>query len=105
MTRRDAAAAVVFALEQEEVCGPVNVAAPGSVTNRQFTAALGAAMGRPTLLPMPAFLLRLALGRMADETLLASARAVPARLTASGFRFRDPALGPALERMLAAPGR
>ena len=78
------------------------MASPNPVTNREFTAALGHALGRPAFLPAPAFALRLAFGRMADETLLASTRALPARLEASGFAFRQPELGPALRRMLGS---
>ena len=55
---------------------------------------------RPTLLPLPAALLRLALGEAADGLLLASQRVRPAKLAASGFRFADPELEPALRRML-----
>jgi uncharacterized protein (TIGR01777 family) len=105
VAQEDAAAAAVFVLEKDELSGPVNVASPNPVTNREFTAALGRALGRPAVLPAPAFALRLALGRMADEMLLASARAVPARLLAGGFGFRHPDLEPALRRMLSATGR
>ena len=61
---------------------------------------MGRALGRPTLVPLPAFAARLALGEMADELLLASQRAVPARLQASGYRFRYPTLDDALRAVL-----
>jgi uncharacterized protein len=83
----DAVAAVLFAMETAELAGPLNLTAPEPVTNAEFTRALGRAVHRPAILPAPAFALRLALGEMADEALLASARVVPARLTAAGFRF------------------
>jgi uncharacterized protein (TIGR01777 family) len=101
VVREDVLSAVAWALEQEALSGPLNVTSPNPVTNRTFTAALAHALGRPAVLPAPAFALRLAFGRMADETLLASARALPQRLQASGFAFRWPELEPALRTMLA----
>ena len=92
---------VLHALERDDLSGPVNAVAPRPVTNREFTEALGKALSRPTPLPVPAFALRLAVGReMADALLLASARAVPRRLEESGYRFRFPELGGALRHML-----
>lgn len=92
--------AVLHVLNTESLAGPVNVVAPIPVTNREFTHALGRALHRPAVLPVPAFVLRAALGDMADEALLASARAIPARLAASGFHFEQPEIGGALRSML-----
>ena len=97
----DAVAGFVHAIETPELAGPVNLTTPNPVTNREFTEALGSALSRPTLIAVPAFALRLALGReMADSTVLASARVIPARLTESGFSFRYPGLSPALLHVL-----
>jgi uncharacterized protein (TIGR01777 family) len=68
----------------------------GAVHHAVFTAALGAVLGRPAVFPVPAAALRLALGAMAEETILASARVVPSRLLASGYAFRHPTLESAL---------
>lgn len=92
----DAIAAVLFALETPALTGPVNLTAPQPVTNAEFTRALARQLRRPAFLPAPAFALRMALGQMADEALLASTRAFPNRLTAAGFRFAHPTLGDAL---------
>ena len=97
--------AVFHTLEHEELNGPINVVAPDPVRNAEFTKALGRALHRPAILPAPAFALRAAFGPMADEALLASCRAAPAKLQASGFLFRDPEIAGALARMLAQPGR
>jgi NAD dependent epimerase/dehydratase family enzyme len=78
----------------------VNAAAPQQVTNREFTKTLGHVLGRPTLFPLPAFAVRLAFGEVADELLLASQRVEPARLLASGYRFRFPDLEGALRHLL-----
>ena len=83
----DAVAAILFALETRSLAGPVNVVAPNAVTNAEFTQALARRVHRPAVLPVPAFALRLALGPMADEALLASARVAPAKLMAAGFEF------------------
>ncbi len=82
------------------VAGPVNLVAPHPVSNREFTKTLGRLLRRPTVLRMPTFALRLGLGEVADELLLAGARVQPARLTASGYRFRHPALEGALGHLL-----
>lgn len=105
----DAVGAFHAALWDERLRGPVNLVAPGEVTNRGFTKALGGVLGRPTVLPAPAFALRLGLGReQADEMLLASTRVRPAALEAAGFPFAHPrvegALGHTLGRRLDGPG-
>ena len=96
----DVLGAIRHALTTDALRGPLNVVAPAPVTNAEFTRTLGRALGRPTLVPLPAFAARLALGEMADEMLLASQRAVPARLQASGYRFRYPTLEDALRAVL-----
>ena len=90
------------ALARGDLSGPVNAVAPEPVRNAEFARALGRALGRPARLPLPPFALRLMLGaERADQMLLASARAVPERLLASGFRFGTPTLDAALARELA----
>jgi hypothetical protein len=96
----DAVGAIRHALVTPGLSGPVNVVAPNAVTNADFTRALGRALGRPTLFPVPAFAARLAFGEMADALLLASARVVPERLQQTGYSFRHPELGSALRHML-----
>lgn len=92
----DLVAAVRFVLDTTALAGPVNLTAPEAVTNAGFTRALAAQLHRPAVMPVPAWGLRLALGQMADEALLASARVRPARLLAAGFRFARPGLEEAL---------
>jgi len=99
----DLLAAVTRVLTDESLRGAVNTVAPSPVTNRQFTHALGRVLRRPTVVPVPAFALRLRFGEMADEALLASTRAMPHRLAQAGFGFRSPELEPALRRALARP--
>ncbi|MCG6921347.1 MAG: TIGR01777 family oxidoreductase [Acidobacteria bacterium] len=96
----DVLAALHHALVKEEVSGPFNLVAPEPVTNREFTKTLGRVLGRPTVAAVPAFLLKAALGQMAEATLLASTRVRPDRLRSSGYRFRFPGLEGALRHLL-----
>jgi uncharacterized protein (TIGR01777 family) len=96
---------LLHTLHCRDLGGPVNAVAPRPVTNREFTEALGSALSRPTPLPVPAFALRLAVGReMADALLLASARVLPRRLEETGYVFRFPELGAALRHLLGKGG-
>ena len=88
----------------EGLDGPVNATAPHPVSNREFAETLGRVLGRPALLPVPAAALRFAFGEMAEVTVLAGARVLPARLQESGFAFRYPDLEPALRHLLGRTG-
>ncbi len=96
----DLTAAVRHLLADSSLSGPFNITAPSPVTNAEWTVTLSRVLRRPALFHQPAWLLRLALGEMADGLLLTSTRAVPYRLQDSGFSFRDGILEPALRRML-----
>lgn len=90
-------------LLDHDVEGPVNLTAPEPVTNRAFTEALGAALHRPTVVPVPGFGPKLLFGgELVDELLLASQRVLPERLTESGYTFAQPELGAAFEALLAS---
>jgi len=95
---------LLHVLSNRDLRGPVNAVAPQPVTNREFAEALGAVLSRPVLLRVPAFVLRLALGEMADALLLSGCRAVPRRLQESGYRFRHPEISGALRHLLGKPG-
>src|ERR1019366_9035327 len=97
----DAVGAIRFALTEEALSGPVNVVSPNSVTNAGFSRALGRIFGRQLSMPIPRFVLRLAYGSIADEALLASAHAVPAKLEQAQYPFRYRNLEDALYQALA----
>lgn len=99
----DALSAILFILETPALSGAANLTSPNPVTNAQFTRCVAGAVHRPAILPVPAFALRLALGEMASEALLASARAYPSRLIGAGFRFTHPTVDEALAAALATP--
>jgi uncharacterized protein len=92
LSLEDVVGAILFALENASLVGPVNLTSPNPVTNAEFTRALARQLHRPAVLPAPGFALRMALGEMADEALLASARVVPRKLTEAGFRFAHPGI-------------
>ena len=97
----DVVGVIDFCIKQEKISGPVNTTAPCPVTNYDFTKTLGSVLGRPTMLPLPAFAARIAIGEMADGLLLSSARVMPNRLSETGYRFQYPTLEPALKHLLS----
>ncbi len=94
--------AMLFFLEEPETQGVYNLCSPHPVTNAEFVRTLGRILRRPTWFRVPLFLLRLALGEMA-QALTTSIRAVPERLLQAGFAFRFPHLEPALRDLLGRP--
>lgn len=96
----DAVDLIMRALTDEALAGPVNAVA-GSVTNAEFTRTLGRVLGRPTLMTVPTFALKLAFGEMAAGTVLVSQRVEQRRLMQLGYSFRHPELEGALRAALA----
>lgn len=96
----DVAGGIYHALITESLSGPVNVVAPIPVTNSQFTKTLARLLGRPAVIPMPAFAAHLAFGEMADELLLSSQRVEPRKLIESGYQFKFAELEAALRHVL-----
>lgn len=96
----DVVGAIRHVLLNSSLSGPVNVVSPHPVTNREFSKTLGQVLRRPSFMPLPALAARLALGEMANELLLYSARVKPAKLQETGYQFRDPSLDKCLQRLL-----
>jgi hypothetical protein len=96
----DLTAAYAAALTSD-ISGAVNLTAPNPVTNEQLTKALGSALHRPTLLPVPGFAIRALFGEMGEAMLLGGQRVLPSRLLGSGFEFGAPTIAVGLERALA----
>ena len=97
----DVIGVMLFALQNEKLRGPVNAVAPSPVTNQEFVRALGKALHRPTIFPVPAFVVRALFGEMGQELLLNSMRLGPTKLQAAGYRFRYSRLQEALRAALA----
>ncbi len=100
ITIDDAVEAIYYSLVTDRLFGPLNIVSPQTVTNREFTRTLGSVLGRPTLFRIPAFVARAVFGEMADQALLASTRAVPAKLLANQFVFQHGNLSGALRYLL-----
>ena len=96
---RDEVCALQFLLEQVHLSGPVNLTGPTPVTNAEVTSVMGHVLGRPTLLPAPAFALKAALGEFSTEV-LGSTRVVPAVLEQAQFRFQDSTIESAIRTAL-----
>ena len=96
----DLLGAITHAIHTDAMRGPMNATAPHPVAQREFARTLGHVLGRPAIVPTPAFALHLALGEMAGPLLLASTRVVPERLVQTGFVFRQPTLDGCLRHVL-----
>lgn len=95
----DLVALLLFALDTPAIKGVYNAVAPGAVKNKDFTAELGKALGRPARIPVPSLALRLAMGEM-SEILLGGQKASAEKISDAGFRFRYPVLSEALKASL-----
>ena len=101
----DVIGAMAFALENDSVQGPVNTVGPDPVTNAVFVRALGRALHRPTIFPLPDFVVRGIMGEMGQELLLTSARVLPVKLCAAGYKFRYSDLRRALRAALSTESK
>ena len=97
---QDMVGAIHHVLKSDLLQGPVNMVAPKSVTNAEFTETLGSVLSRPAILPMPAFAVKLAFGEMGETVLLGSQRVEPTQLVMSGYPFRFTSLRASLENLL-----
>jgi len=97
----DEAAAIRFLIEREDLSGPFNLTGPQPLRARDFFRELGGALGRPSWMHAPGFLLRFMLGELARELLLSGQCVVPRRLLDEGFTFRYPDAGSALKDILS----
>lgn len=96
----DVVGAIRLALAAETLSGPIVVAAPENVTNREFVQTMARELRRPAILPIPSPMLTVALGDFAREALLSSQRVIPRKLLDIGYDFRQPQLAPALRAAL-----
>jgi hypothetical protein len=101
----DVLGALLHALSDERLRGPVNLVAPQTPTQREFARVLGRVLGRPAFAPLPAPAVRLLFGEMGETLLLRGARVAPAVLAAHGFRHRFAGLEAALRHLLGRPAR
>lgn len=84
---KDEIRAIRFLLEKKNASGAYNLTAPNPVRQKYFAKQLGKTLNRPSFMPAPAFMLKMAIGEMADELLLNGRRVIPERLLKSDFQF------------------
>ncbi len=94
-----------FCMLTDKLEGPVNMTAPNPVTNTEFSKALGKALRRPVLFPMPALAAKIMFGEMAEELLLGGARVIPKKLVNAGYSFRYPRIDDSLARLVRKTDR
>ena len=99
MHLEDLMAAILFIIEHQDVSGPHNFCAPNPVRYRQLAKSLGEVLGRPSFMPAPAFMIRLAMGEFGD-VFLASQRTIPDRLLKQGFSFQYPDIKGAIQAVV-----
>lgn len=97
--REDIIGMILWALENQQVSGPVNATASNPVTMKEFAATLGKIMGRPSFAAVPGLVLKILLGEMSD-LLLTGQRVIPEKALALGYRFKYPSLETALQAIL-----
>ena len=97
----DVVGLILWALENEQVTGPVNATAPNPVTNREFSKALGRSLHRPAVVPAPKFAVAALRGRELAELVFGGARVMPRRALDLGYRFKYTEIDPALEAAVA----
>jgi NAD dependent epimerase/dehydratase family enzyme len=97
----DLVSAYVFAVENVAVHGAINAVAPEPVTNNTFTKTLGKVLGRPTVFPLPAGLVKILFGEMGKETILSDLEVLPKSLTELGFEWQQADLETALKQTLS----
>lgn len=100
ITIGDLVRSIDFLLNTSALSGPFNAVAPNAVNNREFTKALGQALKRPTLLPVPAALIRLGLGEMGESLLLGDTHVAPKALSEAGFTFEHADIDTAFGHLL-----
>ncbi|MFQ5928439.1 MAG: TIGR01777 family oxidoreductase [Acidobacteriota bacterium] len=93
---KDEIEAIRYAVTKDEIEGPINLAAPNPVTNREFSRELGRVLGRPAFFRVPGFALRVLFGEMAESLLLQGQRVLSKKLQQAGYKFRFPQLNGAL---------
>ena len=98
---QDEVSGILFAMENEHMSGPVNLAAPESVRMSEFCKVLGGILHRPSWIRVPSRALHLVLGEMAGPLLLEGQNMIPQKLIASGFKFQFPKLEDALKDLLS----
>ena len=95
----DLVGAILFLMDTPDLCGPFNFCAPEAVRQKTFAQTLGKVLNRPSIMPAPAFMMKLLLGEM-SHAIMSSQKGVPQALNRAGFQFKFPCLNNALQAIL-----
>lgn len=95
----DLTVAIMFIIKNQNLSGPFNFCAPETIRQKTFAKELGSALNRPSIMPAPAFMMKLALGEM-SKAIMSSQKAIPSALIQEGFQFHFPRLSAALRDIL-----
>lgn len=87
---------ILYCIENNELTGAINGTAPNPVNNTEFSKTLAKVLHRPSILPMPAFVVKLLMGQMGDELLLSGKKIIPLKVLDAGYQFKYQKLEPAL---------
>ena len=91
---------ILYCIEHNNLSGAINGTSPNPVTNQVFTKVLGTMLRRPTIFPMPLIVVKLLMGQMGEELLLAGKRILPKKISDAGYNFQYPKLEDALKNAL-----
>jgi uncharacterized protein (TIGR01777 family) len=97
--REDLIRLILFLIRNDNIRGPINAVSPEPITNRDFCKALAKCLNRPCLFPMPAAVVKILFGQMADEIMLAGQKIQPAEATRTGFEFHFSQVSSALNQI------
>jgi uncharacterized protein (TIGR01777 family) len=95
----DLVGAIIFLMKSQDLSGPFNFCAPETIRQKTLAKELGSALKRPSIMPAPAFMMKLALGEM-SKAIMSSQKAIPSALVKEGFQFNFPRLSAALKEIL-----
>ena len=87
---------ILYCIEHKSLTGAINGTAPNPVTNQEFTKTLGKVLKRPTIFPLPVIAVKLLMGQMGEELLLAGSRVLPKKISEAGYQFQYEKLEDAL---------
>jgi hypothetical protein len=96
----DVVRVILFLLSKPELAGAINIVSPNPATSKEFSKTLAKVLHRPCMFRIPSWMLKILLGKMADEMLLSNTRAVPKTLQSAGFIFKHTYLASTLKDLL-----
>lgn len=97
---KDLTQMVIFIMEHQQLCGPINIVSPSPIPNYQWVLSLASILKRPAYLPVPATIIKLLFGEMGEQLLLTNARVLPRKMQEAGYVFSHPTIDDALDEII-----